>query len=342
MFERTVGYFRRHPVLLLLGLTPGIPEYLSGSSPVAGVVVAPGLFALFLALNLGLYGGGVLLLREAWVRWRKGWAALLLFGTAYGLLEEGTALSTLFDPHASVVGGLGSYGRFAGVNWVWTVGVLEVHTVLSVGLPLALLALALPETRGRPLLGRTGMAVAAVLYAATVVVLVLAVGYWRTAWPLLAGAAIVAGALIVVARRLPADLLDPPTDRPASGPALFFVSGLAFFPALLLVPAISGILRAPAAAAVVVDLLATAMLFAFVRSRIGRREHDQQLVALALGSTLPVAFFGLLGLPLELGVDAVYALFFYALWRRYAPVGGSDGGGRSRIVQGIKAPQSPQ
>jgi hypothetical protein len=69
-------------VLLLLAFTPGIPEYLSGSSAVALIVVSPLGFFLFLGLNLGLYGPGVLLLREAWIRWGKSWGSLLLFGAA--------------------------------------------------------------------------------------------------------------------------------------------------------------------------------------------------------------------------------------------------------------------
>ena len=87
--------FHRRPILLLLALSPGIPEYLSGSTSFEGLVLNPFAFVLFLGLNLGLYGPGVLLIREAFVRWKKGWASLLLMGAAYVLLEEGTALSTL-------------------------------------------------------------------------------------------------------------------------------------------------------------------------------------------------------------------------------------------------------
>ncbi|MGI0130082.1 MAG: hypothetical protein ACREEC_08050, partial [Thermoplasmata archaeon] len=97
-FPTVVAFFRRDPVLLLLCFSPGIPEYLSGSSSVAVLLLAPGPFFLWLGLNLGLYGPGVLLVREALVRWRKGWVAVLCLGAAYGLVEEGTALSTLFDP----------------------------------------------------------------------------------------------------------------------------------------------------------------------------------------------------------------------------------------------------
>jgi hypothetical protein len=117
LVSRVVRFVRRHPVLLLFALTPGIPECLSGSSVVYPLITSHLGFLLFLGLNLGLYGPGVLLLREAWVRW-GGWGALLCFGAAYGLLEEGTALSTPFNANASVVSGLGHYGRSAGVNWV--------------------------------------------------------------------------------------------------------------------------------------------------------------------------------------------------------------------------------
>ncbi len=141
--------FHRRPILLLLALSPGIPEYLSGSTSFEGLVLNPFAFVLFLGLNLGLYGPGVLLIREAFVRWKKGWASLLLMGAAYGLLEEGTALSTLFNPQASVVSGLGFYGHYLGVNWIWLIGILQIHAVYSIGLPIVLVALALPETRAK-------------------------------------------------------------------------------------------------------------------------------------------------------------------------------------------------
>jgi hypothetical protein len=83
-------------------LSPGIPEYLTGSSAVNVIVLNPIWFVCGLIANLGLYGPGVLLIREAKVRWYKGWATVLLLGAAYGILEEGIALSTLFNPNAGL------------------------------------------------------------------------------------------------------------------------------------------------------------------------------------------------------------------------------------------------
>jgi len=324
-FRAVGGFFHRHPILLFLLLTPGIPEYLSGSSRVEYLAFFPGgtaLFLLFLGLNLGLYGPGVLLVREAWVRWGRSWGALLLLGTAYGLLEEGTALSTLFDPNASVVGGLGHYGRFAGVNWVWLIGVTGVHVVLSVGLPIALLGLALPETRGRPLLSRRALRTAVATYAIDLLTLMLIANYWRTAPEWIVGAAVVAGVLWIAARKLPRGSLDPPLERPAYSPSACLVLGLAYFPLLLLVPAVGGDARLPAGLTGTLDLLAAGLLFWTVRRGLGRTGNEAQLTMLALGATLPIAAFGLLAqlrLPLVLGVDVLYGLFFYRLWTRYRP-----------------------
>lgn len=313
-------FFARHPVLLLFALTPGIPEYLSGSTPMAGLVTAPPVFAIFLALNLGLYGAGVVLVREAWVRLGGGWAALLSLGTAYGLLEEGTALSTLFNPHASVVGVLGSYGRAFGVNWVWTVGVLGVHIVLSVGLPIVLLGLALPETRGRPLLSPRGTLVAAAVYVIDLGILAAIADFYPVEPVAIALAAASAAVLWAVAFRLPRGTFDPPGERPSRGPMAFFLLGLAFYPGLLLVPVLGGVASLPSAVTIGLDLLVAGALFSAVRATIGRRENEPHLVRLALGATLPIAAFGLvsqLGVPVVLVGDALYAAFFVTLYRRY-------------------------
>ncbi len=94
------------------------------------------------------------------VRWRKGWGSVLLLGAAYGILEEGIALSTLFNSSAGPVGQLGFYGHWLGVNWVWVAGILPVHMIFSISLPILLLGLALPGTVGKSLLSRRGIRVA--------------------------------------------------------------------------------------------------------------------------------------------------------------------------------------
>src|SRR5438105_1622946 len=146
IISRLVRFLKSHPLLFLFLLTPGIPEYLGSASQVTWIVLSPLAFFGQLAANLGLYGSGVILIREAMIRWKKGWASVFLLGVAYGIVEEGLDLWTLFYSKAGPVGNLGFYGHWLGVNWVWTVGLLIFHSVYSIGLPIFLFGLVFPET----------------------------------------------------------------------------------------------------------------------------------------------------------------------------------------------------
>jgi hypothetical protein len=320
---RILAYLRRHPVLLLFLLTPGIPEYLSGSTPLSGVVLAPGLFLILLAGNAGLYTAGVLLIREVVIRWRKGWLSVFVLGLAYGILEEGVALSTLFNPHASVVGVVGSFGHWMGVSWVWASGVLLVHVVFSVSLPILLLGLALPETRGRPLVGRRGLAVAAIVLGADVLALlaftVFGVRFWM-GWPLLLSALSVIALLVVFARWLPEGWDRPARPGPAPSPRSAAVVGVALFPAALLTQVIGGWAGLPPAGVVAAMLIVMSGFFLWVWTRLRSRGNERSLVAFALGLVVPLAVLGLLiGFPVEVELvgTGMMVAFFLKLFRAY-------------------------
>ncbi|NTV37264.1 MAG: hypothetical protein HGA53_09950, partial [Anaerolineaceae bacterium] len=118
------------PAVVLFFLAPAIGELLSSSSPPAEF------FNLFNIVLLGLlYGGGAILIRELVFRYKKGWVSMLLFGAAYGIIEEGWMVKSFFDPGWVDIGMLGSYGRAWGVNWVWTVELIIFHTVFSICIP---------------------------------------------------------------------------------------------------------------------------------------------------------------------------------------------------------------
>jgi hypothetical protein len=319
--RRSAAFFHRHPVLLLLAFTPGIPEYLSGSSSVALLGLNPVVFFLFLGLNLGLYGPGVLLVREAHVRWKKGWSTILLLGAAYALLEEGTALSTLFDPKASVVGGLGTYGHAYGVSWVWLIGILGIHIVFSVGVPILLLGLALPETRGQPFLTGRRLPIALLIYALDILALETILHYY-VGIPLQIAVAGVAGVLWLIAWRLPPGLLDPPSPGPTRGPRRFFVYGLVYFALLVVVPGLIGDFHLPAYVAFLADAGTILLLFLLVWTEIGRGSNAPQMVLLSTGLVLPLMAIGLIAqfyLPIVLVLDVFATLFFVTLWRHYRP-----------------------
>src|SRR5258708_4112593 len=81
------------PVLTLCLLAPLIAEMSTGSTPplmwnnVGGII-----------LTTGLYGSGALLARELIRRRGLGWSSLALLGAAYGVLEEGLAFQSWFNP----------------------------------------------------------------------------------------------------------------------------------------------------------------------------------------------------------------------------------------------------
>src|SRR5437660_11193712 len=173
-----ISFLKTHPLLCLLILSPGIPEYLAASSNSGCVVLSPPVFLLFLAANLALYGPGVILIRDAKIRWNKGWASVFLLGAAYGIVEEGLALRTLFNPTSSVVGNLGVYGHWLGVNWVWTVGLVIFHSVFSIGLPIFIFGLAFPDLKSKSLVSITGIRISILTLAVDSVLLSLVVNYW--------------------------------------------------------------------------------------------------------------------------------------------------------------------
>jgi hypothetical protein len=142
------------PVLTLFILSPWVAEVLFGATPLsrlgALLVVAP------------LYGGGAILVRELARRRSPGWGRIFLLGAAYGIIEEGLAIQSLFNPKLFNAGLLG--GRALGVNWVWSLWTIGYHTVWSIGIPILLAELLFPARRNEPWLGRMGMIIVGVLY----------------------------------------------------------------------------------------------------------------------------------------------------------------------------------
>ncbi|MGC2288680.1 MAG: hypothetical protein WA688_02325 [Thermoplasmata archaeon] len=324
------AFLSRHPILCLALLSPGIPEYLSSSSALSTVLAAPPLgvvlFFLQLAGNLGLYLPGVLLIREAMIRWNKGWGSVLLLGAAYGILEEGIALETLFYSRAGPVGAEGFYGHWLGVNWVWTAGILFVHIIFSISLPILLLGLALPKTRGKSLVGTTGVRWAFVVWAIDIPVLMIVVRaiyhYWM-GWPIFFGSLVVIGLLVLAAFRAPANLLPTRSGPPRVTPFRAALIGVAFFPPILLFESFLGYWKVPPALTILVIVAYEFCLGFLVVRAIGTVENERQLVALAAGVLAVIGFIGFVAeLPIPVTIVADLAAFWFLrhLWKKYTPL----------------------
>jgi len=150
------------PALVLLILAPAIGELLSSSSP-------PSEFfnpIIFLLLT-SLYGSGAIVVRELKIRWKKDYRGMILLGSAYGIVEEGLMAKSFFDPNWMDLGIFGVFGRWLGVNWVWTEVLIIFHAVFSITIPIVLVELAYPDRRDEPWIGERALAGFAILLAAT-------------------------------------------------------------------------------------------------------------------------------------------------------------------------------
>jgi len=323
--RRALDFLRAHPIICLAILTPGIPEYLSTSSPVLNLAVNPFWFFLGLAINIGQYTAGALVIREAVLRWHKGWATVVFLGLAYGIMEEGLGDNTLFNSNHGNDGFLGSFGRFDGVNWVWSTGVLSFHVIYSIGLPILLLGLALPQTRGRSLVGRRGIIVALCSLAATTsfeTVLVYGSFHFWMGLPLLGASLVAIAVLVAVAYRVPTELLRPLRPLPSLSAFSVGAIGFAVFPVLFLLEYSVPFFGVPPPAIIAGELVFLALVFLTVRHGIGRSGNEFLLVNLAYGLILWQCTFGILltlGLPFNVPLVIVAVWFFVRLRRAYSP-----------------------
>lgn len=213
---------RISPALFLIILAPVMGELLSGSSPPA---------EFFNPINFTimaiLYGGGALIIRELLLRWGKGWPSLLVLGAAYGILEEGVMVQSFFNPYWVDLGNLGTYGRWIGVNWIWTIELIIFHAVVSISIPVTLTTLLFPEHQEKPWLSKRWLRVILILFSLDVLAGVLLWGALNPQYPMpwlhVLLAALLSALLIMMAKRLPV----PPVDDNAipAGRKMFLLAG---------------------------------------------------------------------------------------------------------------------
>lgn len=305
----------RRPLLALVLLSPVIAEMLSGSSPPTEWLNP--IAALFL---IWLYGAGVLVMRETAVRWKTGWPSILLLGAAYGIIEEGLAVKSFFDPGWMDLGTLGWYGRWLDVNWVWSVWLTIYHAVVSIAIPIFLVEWIWPNVRGQPLTSRRGYITAIfLLAAATVTINLLLTPYRPSEWHLFGAAAAVV--FLGWAARRYADRLWAwlPAKKLPQSPRVFALAGFGFLMGSFLIygggPALGffPIITILEGAAVLLGIM-----FLVRRTSDDLAKWERQRFAFVAGS---VGFLVVLAVFLEIagwrGMAVVAATFIYLLVRWY-------------------------
>lgn len=198
------GKINRWAVVVLFLLAPALAEMLTGSAPPMEFL-SPAAFIIMAAL----YGSGAILVRELRVRWKKGyWPTVLILGAAYGIIEEGLACKSFFNPTWQDLGILGTYGRWAGVNWVWSLDLTVFHAVFSIAIPIFIVELLFPKQRDVRWLGRLGTTAFWLLLIAVTVFGFLAFPYHPSFLHVLPTTGLVV-MLFLLARLLPAPQSTP-------------------------------------------------------------------------------------------------------------------------------------
>jgi hypothetical protein len=153
------GFRRVAPAFALFFVAPFVAEFLLGDFSIDAwwllLIMAP------------LYGGGALVVREVVRRMGRGWPTMLLLAFAYGLVEEGIVIQTLFNPNYLGLHLLDqAYVPALGIGVWWSSYVLTLHTAWSISVPIAIVEGMFADRRTTPWLGRTGLCVAFFLYVA--------------------------------------------------------------------------------------------------------------------------------------------------------------------------------
>jgi hypothetical protein len=193
------------PGLVLLVLAPLIAEFLLGDFSVRRL----GLLIAFIPQ----YGGGALLVREIARRARRGWPTIMLLALAYALVQEGFTTQTLFNPNYAGQRLL-DYGYIPalGTSLDWTVFVLTLHVIWSIGSCIAIAEPLAGERWAEPWLGRAGLAIISLLFLAGSTFTILIT---KKTFPYVASPAQFATVAIAVIVAIVAAFRIPRTRRPS-------------------------------------------------------------------------------------------------------------------------------
>lgn len=136
--------------LALLLLSPLIGEVCSGSTPPL-LLIQP----FFLVFLPTLYGIFALLTHEIIARRRLGWGNALLLGAAFGIFQEALIVQTWFNfmSPQSPIHSAGDYGVMWGTSLNWALNLTLYHAVVSITVPLILIAVFFPRRAPLPWLG---------------------------------------------------------------------------------------------------------------------------------------------------------------------------------------------
>jgi hypothetical protein len=296
--KRTRPAVRRWPAALTLAiLAPLIAELGLGSIPASKAWTLP-----FFGY---VYSAGALLIRELVRRRRLGVGSILALGLAYGLIEEGLALSSLTSTTLYPVADWAP--RLLGFNTAFSLWVVPYHAVFSILVPIVMVDLIFPRLRTQPYLRTGGLIVWAIALLLGIGVIRLSL-IWMdpdhvdTAPHLVAVGVLVAALVAWGLRRHPAVLHDRPTPGTRSLVAIGAVSVAGYFALLMQLPGAEHSAYLPDRLAWLAPVLALALLVTGTaicrRWSTSTRWSPVHSAALVAGALPAHSLLGLIVLPL--------------------------------------------
>ncbi len=140
------------PILMLLLLSPAIPELTTGSTPLYRFLNP----LVFIMLMIS-YGVPAIIYRELMVALNYDYKQLLLLGLVQGVYVEGILVNTYYNPETDKNGIFGYYGRFMGINWPWAAYLTIFHSIYSVLVPIMITHSLFPNIKGERLTSNNGL-----------------------------------------------------------------------------------------------------------------------------------------------------------------------------------------
>jgi len=142
------------PAILLMLFAPLLTEVLPGATRFGSIFVFP--------IEVTVWGGGALLIRDAVRRWKLGWFNMLLLALSLSVAEEFLIQQTSVAPMVLRLKGV-TYARFLGVNYVYLLWALIYETVFVVFAPIYLVELIFPQKRHQVWMNKIGF-IAVILF----------------------------------------------------------------------------------------------------------------------------------------------------------------------------------
>lgn len=143
------------PAFALIVLAPLLAEVLPGATRFSSLQVFP--------VEMTIWGGGAMMIRELVRRRRLGWANMLALALALAVAEECIIQQTSYAPLIFYIKGA-VWGRSLGVNYVYFLWAAVYEAVLVVLLPVTLTELLFPSRREAGWLSRAGWAILLALF----------------------------------------------------------------------------------------------------------------------------------------------------------------------------------